>query len=672
MTGLNMISKAACATTVGLLATMSAAFGQTMDYSAAQDLFGEPVTTSVTGTPQRLSSAPVNMDVITADDIRRSGAATLPAILSRLSGIDVYSWSNNSADVAIRGLNQGGSNRLLVMVNGRETYTDALGVVLWENIPVRLDEIRQIEVIKGPNSALYGFNAASGVINIVTYNPQFDEINAERLTIGSDGSQAASAVRTAQWRAGGIRLSGGWNKDPESEFHPRYAGDRLAGSDPSINRTVNLDGQTALDDRSTLRIQTSATDGSMRANYLMPFYIDLSLAAGKIEYSRDIGFGQIEASLMHNHFDVGQYRNSLATGSLSNDVTIAKLQHLFKSSADDTLRFGTEYRRDEMPSFPAKGGHLLSQDAALSGMWNHDFSNDVSLLTALRGDRYWLQRDGPVIDGSPWTNEDYNRSIYAWSYNSALVWRPTALDSVKISAARGLTLPSLLELGVANPMTVPFAPPSVPTAKLLSLGNPQLQPTKITHYELSYERSVPQWNTSGKIAAYHQLVSGLRDISATQLIEPLPTPTLLSTYVNTGGAHLNGVEIDLKGRLGEGWRWNANYSFEAVADQGTPDQYHDFSRSTPRHKANAGIGWDIGSWESDLSLRIVSATEMAQQIAFGVYELVPIKTTVSLNPRLAYVINPALRLEATGHSAFADNPVSSEKRRILFSVIANY
>lgn len=643
-----------------------------MDYGAAQDLFGEPITTSATGTPQRLSAAPVNMDVITAEDIRRAGSTTLPAILSRLSGIDVYTWSNNSADVAIRGLNQGGSNRLLVMVNGRETYTDALGVLLWENIPVRLDEIRQIEVIKGPNSALYGFNAASGVINIVTYNPQFDDINAERLTAGSDGSQAASAVRTAQWTDGGIRLSGSWNKDPEALFHPRYAGDRLAGSDPSINRTVNLDGQTALDDRSTLRIETSATDGAMRGTYLMPFYIDLSLAAGKIDYSRNIGFGQIEASLMHNHFDVGQYRHSLASGSLTNDVTVAKLQHLSKPDADDTLRFGTEYRRDAMPSFPAKGGHLLSQDAALSGMWNHAFSNDVSLMTALRGDRYWMQRDGPLVDGSPWTNADYDRSLYAWSYNTALVWRATPLDSVKLSAARGLTLPSLVEFGIANPMTVPFAPPYVPTAKLLSLGNPKLEPTKITHYELSYERALPQWSASGKMAAYHQIVSGLRDLSATQLIDPAPSPVLLSTYVNTGGAHLDGLEFDLKGRLGAGWRWNANYTLETVVDHGTPDQYHDYSRSTPRHKANAAIGWDVGSWESDLSLRFVSATEMAQQTAFGVYSLVPVKATVSVSPRLAYIVNPALRLEATGHSAFADNPLSSEKRRILFSVIATY
>ncbi len=152
-----MISKIAFAISLSLFLFPAAAVAQTIDYGAAQGLFGEPVTVSATGTPQRVSAAPVTMDVVTSDDIRRSGASSLPEILSRLSGIDVYNWSHNGADVAIRGLNQGASNRLLVMVNGRETYTDVLGVVLWQNIPVRIDEIRQIEVIKGPNSALYGF-----------------------------------------------------------------------------------------------------------------------------------------------------------------------------------------------------------------------------------------------------------------------------------------------------------------------------------------------------------------------------------------------------------------------------------------------------------------------------------------------------------------------------------
>ncbi|MDR3435566.1 TonB-dependent receptor domain-containing protein [Telmatospirillum sp.] len=667
-----MTHRGAAAIVAYMILISHAARGETIDYGAAQDLFGEPITTGATGTPQRLSTAPMTMDIVTSQDIRHSGATTLPEILSRLCGVDVYTWSNNAADVAIRGLNQGASNRLLVMVNGRETYTDALGVVLWENIPVRLDEIRQIEVTKGPNSALYGFNAGSGVINIVTFNPQYDRTNAERVTFGSDGSQAFSAVRTTQWENGGLRLSGGWTKDPETDFHPLFAGDRLAASSPSINRTINLDSQMAPDDQTEIRVQGALTDGSMRGMYVMPFYIDLMMATGSIEYARESDIGHLEASLMHNRFTVGQYRNSLATGSLSNDVTVAKLQDRFKVGSDDTVRVGTEYRRDDMPTFPLHSASLASQDIALDGMWNHAFDDNLSLLNALRGDRYQMSRTGAFPQGTPWTNEDYDRSIFAWSYNSALVWRPTAFDSWKISAARGQTLPSLSEFGVLNPLTIPFNPPSLPTAQLLSVGNPHLQPTRINHYEISWEHALGAIAGSTRLSAYHQTVSGLRDFSATTLTSLVPVPTLLSTYVNSGGAHLKGLEWEIKGRLGDVWRWNANYSAEVVSDETDMSQYHNFSRSTPRHKANVSLGWTFGRWEGDTFLRYVSGTEMPEQVAFGVYGLTPVKDVVAVSQRLAFAVTSDLRIEATAYSAFADNPVAGEKRRVLFSVIANY
>ncbi len=510
------------------------------------------------------------------------------------------------------------------------------------------------------------------MINIVTFNPQYDDIKAERASVGSDGSQSASVVRTAHWADGGIRLSGGWNKDSETDFHPYFAGDRLAAADPSINRTVNLDAQMAPDEQSRLRLQGAITDGGMRGMYLMPFYINLMLATGQLDYSRDSDFGHFDASVMHNRFSVGQYRNSLAVGSLSSDVSVAKLQDRFKIGSDDTIRIGAEYRRDEMPTFPLQGSSLLSQDAALSGLWTHVITDDVTVLNALREDRFWLQRSGPLLAGTPWTNGDYDRSITDWSFNSAVVWRPSALDSLKLSAARGLTLPSLLEFGIMNPLTVPFAPPYIPTAQLLSVGNPTLEPTKVTHYELSWDHALADIAGSAKLAVYHQLVQGLRDFSATTLIAPPPAPVLLSTYVNSGGVHLNGLEMDLKGHFNGAWRWGLNYSAETVTADTAGDQFHDFSRSTPHHKANVSLGWTAGSWEGDSMLRYVSASAMPQQTAFGVYSLTPIKATIALSQRLAYAVTPSLRIEATGYSAFNDNPTASEKRRVLLSVIANY
>src|SRR5271157_3605053 len=132
------------------------AIGQTMNYGSLEALFGEPVTTSATGSPQKASDAPVSMDIITADDIKRSGASNVAEIISRLAGVNMIQGSAQDANVAIRGYNEPLSGRLLVLVDGRQVYLDFYGFTDWNALPVRLEEIQQIEVVKGPNSALFG------------------------------------------------------------------------------------------------------------------------------------------------------------------------------------------------------------------------------------------------------------------------------------------------------------------------------------------------------------------------------------------------------------------------------------------------------------------------------------------------------------------------------------
>ena len=147
-----------------------AAGAQSIDYGSLESLFGEAVTTSATGSPQRSTEVPVDMTIISADDIKRSGAHDLPTLLGRVPGIDVLNWSTYGADVGVRGYNQPMSPRLLVLVNGRQVYLDHYGYTAWSTIPVQLSEIRQIEVVKGPNAALFGFKSNTGGGNAGT-NP---------------------------------------------------------------------------------------------------------------------------------------------------------------------------------------------------------------------------------------------------------------------------------------------------------------------------------------------------------------------------------------------------------------------------------------------------------------------------------------------------------------------
>ena len=214
-----------------ILPILSSAFSatgasaQTVNYGAMEQLFGESVTTSATGQPQRVTEVPAAMEIVTAAQIRRSGAVDIPGVLKQVPGVDVMQWASDNADVSVRGYDQAFSSRLLVLVDGRQVYADHYGYTPWSALPVELAAIRQIEVVKGPSTALFGANAVSGVINIITYNPLYDDVNAVSVTSGTQGTIRGSAVTTLQdkgsW-ACGFRAAPVWTMifRPHSRLSP--------------------------------------------------------------------------------------------------------------------------------------------------------------------------------------------------------------------------------------------------------------------------------------------------------------------------------------------------------------------------------------------------------------------------------------------------------------------
>ena len=136
------------------------------------ELIKEEETVSIASRyEQPISQAPSNVYVITDEDIRQSGATDLPTVLRRIPGLEVMQMSGADFNVSVRGDNQTAANKLLVLVDGRSIYVDVQASVFWKAIPVTLPEIKRIEFIKGPASAVYGFNAFDGVVNIITKSP---------------------------------------------------------------------------------------------------------------------------------------------------------------------------------------------------------------------------------------------------------------------------------------------------------------------------------------------------------------------------------------------------------------------------------------------------------------------------------------------------------------------
>ena len=124
--------------------------------------------TSVSGRAQNLQQAAASVFVITQQDIRRSGATSLPEALRLAPNLQVAQTSAGQWAISARGFQDSISNKLLVLIDGRNIYSSLFAGVFWDANDVVLEDIDRIEVISGPGGTLWGANAINGVINIVS------------------------------------------------------------------------------------------------------------------------------------------------------------------------------------------------------------------------------------------------------------------------------------------------------------------------------------------------------------------------------------------------------------------------------------------------------------------------------------------------------------------------
>jgi iron complex outermembrane receptor protein len=123
-------------------------------------------------TPQPITQSASAIQVITGDEIKRSGATNIPDALRLLPNIQVAQLNAGSWIIGVRGFNTVFANKLLVMIDGRTIYTPLFGGVIWDLQNVLMEDIDRIEVVSGPGGTLWGANAVNGVINIVTKKAQ--------------------------------------------------------------------------------------------------------------------------------------------------------------------------------------------------------------------------------------------------------------------------------------------------------------------------------------------------------------------------------------------------------------------------------------------------------------------------------------------------------------------
>jgi iron complex outermembrane receptor protein len=156
-----------------------------------EELSELPVT-SVSGRPQSLRSAPASVYVITGEDIRRSGATSLPEALRLAPNLQVARLSASQYAISARGFNNGIANKLLVLIDGRTIYSTLFSGVFWDYHDLVLEDIERIEVISGPGGTLWGANAVNGIINVITKSAAATQGPLVTATRSTHGGQEAA------------------------------------------------------------------------------------------------------------------------------------------------------------------------------------------------------------------------------------------------------------------------------------------------------------------------------------------------------------------------------------------------------------------------------------------------------------------------------------------------
>ena len=645
-----------CASVCTTALTFGLARAETMDYGTLEQIFGEPVTTSATGQPQRVSDVPANMEIITQDDIRHSGADNIPDILRYYAGIDVETNAVNGSDVGIRGFNQPQNPHLLVLVDGREVYLDDYGWVNWGALPVSLNSIRQIEVVKGPNSALFGFNAVSGVINIITYDPLLDKVNSVTAAGGTQNLAETDGIGTVHLTPDvGVRVTG--NVQRVSDFDatigtPSYQAFADVAAKWRVQGDLILGAETTMGDNRAINAAPTggAAGTATRTNSI------------RVTGEDETPIGNIAASV---------YRNGLvftpeSGNSWQNNKWVGQISDTQKIDANNVVRIAFEVRDNSLASHDIVAGTIGYRDFAPSAMWNWQITPDIAFTNAFRTDFLSLRRNSVLAPGLDFTNATYNaKRIVGFSYNSGLLYKVTENDKIRLMASRGLQIPSLINFGIDAGNEV-----------VSLLGTPYVQPAVMTNYELDYDRNLAFVNGTASIGLFHTRLDNI-------IAGPFGTPTLRSG--NFGYGLENGVELNLKGEAYKNIHYRLGYTFTSEKDHtvleptdSSVDGGAAYQHSTPRSVITAALGTSLGKWEFDGALHYQTQIQEAESsgAGLGALPLATIPSYVSTQLRVGYTPVKGVILAVSAQQALTpslmETNVEKVGRRIIASVTTSF
>jgi iron complex outermembrane receptor protein len=489
---------------------------------ATEDLYLNrlPVVLSATRMQQPLAEAPASITVIDRKMIEASGAVNITDLFRLVPGMQVGHNTGTRTIVTYHGLSDSYSRRMQVLVDGRSVYSTFFGGVDWPDLPLAIEDIDRIEVIRGPNGPAYGANSFSAVINIITRHPAQDHGTTVNLVHGERGTERVFVRHGDSTGDFTYRVSIGYRED-----------DGFPGLRDSLRvPMITFRGEQRLDRQNTLDIlfgwtggnyddgiEGSSTDPARKRDNLSHFE--------QVRWRRALNANdEVSLNYYHNYFrwsDNYLYSVLSVSESFKTERHNLEFQHNLKAAADKRVVWGAEVRLDRV-----QGQTWFGTADWLDTRLFRLFGN---LEWRFRPD--WILNAGLMYEHNSITEGDYSPRL-------ALNHHFAPGQTVRASATRAYRTPSMLEH--RPDFALRSATGTVLNQFFLARGS--LMPERMTAYEIGYLGEFPGAQLIVDTKIFREQVRRL--ISDTTFT----AADSYSYFINDGATDTDGVELQLRWR----------------------------------------------------------------------------------------------------------------------------
>ena len=599
---------------------------------AAEPTYEETVVVSGSRAQEKLVNTPVTMTVIGPRQIESATSQNFAELLRTVPGLNITQTSARDINVTSRAATGTLATGQLALLDGRSLYQDFFGFVMWDFLPVNLNEIKQVEVIRGPASAVWGANALYGVINVITKTPREMQGTTATLGVGaferSGGEDAGSLWYLSGTHATAIndrwafKLSaGGYVQDPLSRptgFIPGSPKTPAAPNGtpyPAYRNTgttqPKFDGRLDYDYEDGRQLSftggVSGTEGIMHTG-IGPFDINNGtiMSYGRVNFSRK--------GLRVSAFNQGL--DGDASNLLTRDPLGRPIQFSFKTNTSDVdvTNVQTFAKRHVL----TYGGNLRYNKFDLSLAPEADNRVEFGVYAQ---DEIFLSDHFRLSLGGRVDRFDYLDN-FVFSPRVALLVKPVQNHTFRLSYNRAYRSPSVinnfLDVSIAEPLRL--APTLVYPLPVRSVGNADLKETSLDAYEVGYTGVLAGRTV---LSAAYYVNKSKNDILFTEVrsarytasnpppgwpLSPLVIPAVtggagfpaLFTYQNFGKTTQKGLELGLDTPVARYLNVFANYSW-----QGKPEPTgFDISELNlpPKNRYNLGASIDYARFLGNVSV----------------------------------------------------------------------